>query len=295
MKIGLLALIIAGLLAGASPILLKIGLREIPPLTLTTSRFFIATLVFLPVFLRFKTTKLTMGDIKNLLFVSVFFALNVGIFSIAIQYTTAIVSQLIYTLVPVLVIVLSYFFLSEKITKNKIIGLAIALSGTAFLIYQSIIKDQFLTFGTPFGNCLTLLAAFAWSFYMIFSKKLTNKYSPATITFSSFLVATLLLIVILPIEFQIRPLIINKISIAGIGSVLALALFSSALMFFLIQVVINKTSPFVASFFQYLGPFGSVVFAIPILGEKPTPSLIIAGTLMIIGVIYATYPYRKKF
>lgn len=294
MKTGLIALMIAGLLGGISPILIKIGVKEIPPLTLTAIRFFLATLIFLPFFLKFKTKNISKRDIKNISFISIFFALNVGIFSIAIQFTTAIVSQILYTLVPIIVVVLSYFVLKEKITKNKMIGLMLAFAGVAFLVQQSIAKEEVLTFGTPLGNFLSIAAVISWSLYMIYSKRLTNKYSPATTTFFSFLVTTILLLLILPIELTIRPLIISNVTFSGISSVLGLAFFSSCLMFFLIQLVIKKTSPFAASLFQYLGPFSAAIFAIPILGEKPTFPLIFAGFLIIFGVFYATNFNKKK-
>ncbi|MDO8639546.1 MAG: DMT family transporter [bacterium] len=294
MKTGLIALMVAGLIGGISPILVKIGVKEIPPLTLTAIRFLLATLIFLPFFLKFRTKNLSRRDIENISFISIFFALNVGIFSIAIQFTTAIVSQIFYTLVPIIVVALSYFILKERITKNKIIGLMLAFTGVAFLLQQSIAKEEVLTFGTPLGNLLNIAAVISWSFYMIYSKRLTNKYSPATTTFFSFLITTVLLLLILPIEFTIRPLIINSVTFSSVASVLGLAFFSSCLMFFLIQLVIKKTSPFTASLFQYLGPFSAAIFAIPILGEKPTFPLILAGFLIILGVFYATTFNKKK-
>lgn len=295
MWLGIGALLAAGFIGGQSSFLLKLALNDFPPLFLTELRFIIAALVFLPFFLKQKSS-FSKKEIKSLFLHSIFFALNVGIFSVAIQYTTAILSQILYTLVPLVVIVLSYKLLKEKFTQNKIIGLFIAMLGIGFLIYQSISKSETLTFGTPLGNLLTLAAVLSWSFYMVLSKNLTKKYTPATTSFFSYLTTIILIFLLLPFEHFVHPFEVSKITITGLGSVFVLGIFSSALMFFLIQFSIKKTTPFTTSFFQYLGPISAAITALPFLGEKPTSGLIIGGVLTIIGVFYATaFPmFRKK-
>lgn len=294
MWIGLIGLFIVGMLGGFTPVMLKFGLQEFPPLFLTVLRFLIASIVFLPFFLKQKK-HLTQGDIWYLFTRSIFFAGNVGFFSIAVQYTTAIVSQIIYTLVPVIVLVMSYVFLKEKLTMPKIFGLIIATIGIGLLIQQSITKTETLTFGTPLGNILTLCAVLSWSFYVIVSKDLTKRFSLTVTTFSSFITTIFILFLLLPIEYIIRPWEVENITTIGIGSVLGLGVFSSAIMFFLKQFIIKKVGPFPASFSEYLGPFSSALFAIPLLGEKPTITLFFAGMCIIFGVVYATsYEQIKK-
>lgn len=295
MLLGIVALLAAGFIGGLSPIFLKFGEREIPPLTLTLIRVAIATLVFLPFYLKRKPNKLSKSSIVDLAKNSIFFSINLGVFSIAIQFTTAIMAQILYTAVPIIVAILSFFLLKERFSKNKIIGLIIALLGIAFLIQQSIVKEEVLTFGTPLGNILTLLAVVSWSSYMVFSKRLTEKYSPETTSFFSFVLTTMILIFIAPFELMIRPISVDKISFVGIGSVIFLGVVSSALMFFLIQFAIKKTNPFTTSFFQYLGPFVSAVVSVPLFGEKPTMALVVGGFLIIFGVFLATtYEQLKK-
>lgn len=295
MWLGILALLAAGFIGGQSSFLLKIALHDFPPLFLTEIRFIVAALVFLPFFLKQKSN-ISKKGVRDLFLHSIFFSLNVGILSIAIQYTTAILSQILYTLVPLIVIVLSYKLLKERFTKNKIIGLFIAMLGVGFLIFQSVSKSEILTFGTPLGNLLTLAAVLSWSFYMVISKNLTKKYTPATTSFFSYVTTIVLLFFTLPFENLVRPIIFSNITLVGLGSVLTLGILSSALMFFLIQYSIKKTSPFSASFYQYLGPISAAFTAFPLLGEKPTHGLVIGGVLTMIGVFYATtFPmFRKK-
>src|SRR5581483_1412911 len=291
---GILALLVAGVIGGQTPLFLKFGLKDFPPLLFTCLRFLIATIVLLPIFLSRKE-KLKKPDVKQLSFYSLFFAGNAAIFSIAVQYTTVIMSQILYTTVPLVVAVLSYFILGEKFTKYKIIGLIIAICGIGILIQNSASKNEVLSFGTPIGNILTLTAVLSWSAYMVLSKKLTKKYTPVTTSFVSYVITFLVLLFFIPFEQRVRPFTISQVTLSGILALLAVGIISSALGFFLIQFTIKKTSAFTASFFQYLGPLSGALTAIPFLGEKLTGGLLISGGLVVIGVFFATtYGYIKK-
>src|SRR3989338_4608831 len=182
-------------------------------------------------------------------------------------------SQILYTLTPLLVFILAYLLLKEKLTKEKLIGLIIAFIGVSFLLQQSISKVETLSFGEPLGNIILLCAVVSWSFYFISSRSLLKKYSSVTVTFYNALTCAILLIILVPFELMIRPLIVSNITVSGISSVFGIAIFASVIMTYLIQLGIKKTSAFTASLFQYMGPFFVTVTAIPILGEKVTLGL----------------------
>ena len=101
MWIGLGALLLANFLGGAiNPTFVKLGVNEIPPLTFTALRFIIASILFFPIYLMTKPKHITRADFKALSMYSIFFVLNVGFFSYGIKYTTAIMSQFLYSAVP---------------------------------------------------------------------------------------------------------------------------------------------------------------------------------------------------
>lgn len=294
MWLGIISLLFAGFIGGQSPFFLKIALKEFPPLLITILRFIIASVILFPFFMKY-SKELKKSDVWKLTGGSIFFAGNVGIFGIAIQYTGAIVSNILYTTAPIIIGILSFYLLSERFTKNKIIGSILAFFGVGILITQSITNSNILSLGTPLGNILTLGAVLSWSFYFVLSKKLTNTYSPVVTSFVSYAVTVLVLLPFVLFEQLVRPFNPDSVTVVGFGSIVVLGIVSSALMFFLIQVAIQKTSPFTASFYQYLGPLSAAITAIPLLGERPTGSLVIAGGLIVIGVFYATaYAQLKK-
>lgn len=296
MWVGFLSLFVAVMIGGSlAPLFIKLGVREFPPFTFSALRFIIATIVFLPFYLINKEKILTYRDYKELFLKSLFFVGNAAFFGLGISHTTLIMSQILYALSPILVLVCSYIILGERITKERIIGLVLAFSGVGFLIYQSFINGDTNSVGTLSGNILVFLAVFSYALYFIFSKSLQKKYKTTTISFFNLFVAMIVFIVLSPLELMFRSLDISKITIVGIGSVLGAAIILSALMFFLVQFGIKRTSAFSAALFQYLAPFFASLIAIPVLHERPTIALIFGGMLIIIGVFYATtyHPLKK--
>lgn len=297
MYIGLLALLFASFIGGAvSPILVKFGVKEIPPLTFSALRFILATVIFSVFFFAQKNYYLNRNQIGTLFISSIPFTLNIAFFSVGIQFTTAIISQIFYATSSLVVAVLAYLFLQEKLSRYKFIGLIMALSGTIFLLQKSLSTPTLLTFGTTFGNVLILLAVLSHSIYLVISQKMMRNYTPQTTSFFSFLTTAFILTLVVPIELLIRPLNVENISTTGIYSLLGVALFSSALYFFLVQFGIKRTSAFSASLFHYTAPLLAAIASVPILGERLTESLVLGGLLILFGVFLATtYEQIRKY
>ncbi len=288
MKLGIAILLLANLIGGCiTPLFIKLGTHEIPPLIFTFLRFFIAMIVFLPFFIRNRES--ISGDhLKKICLFSIFFALNSILYGIGLQHTSIIVSQVLYTLVPLIVGILSHFIVNEKFTPNKIIGAIVSGVGVLILVFGSFDKVQSISFGTPLGNVLVVGAVISWSLYLVLSRKLSSHTSPTTTTFYSFALASTILLPIVPLDIYFERFNFGNVTSVGFMSLAIVAILSSALMFYLIQVGIKKTSAYVASVFSYFAPLFAAVTAIPLLHEKVTPNLFFAGILITGGVFVAT-------
>lgn len=279
------------------PIVTKIGLRFSPPLIFVFYRFLFAALLFLPFFLFAKKQKLNFYDYKRFSILSALLFINVTFFTIGIQFTTTLMSQVLYTLSPIVVGILGHIFLRERLTKQKITGLFIALTGVGFLLYQSATKQASLTFGTLLGNSMILAAMSGYSTWILYSRSLANskRYSSVQITFLTFFFIAIYLLLLLPFQQKLAPSFIQTISFWGIIDALIVAS-GSIILYFFVQLGIKKTSAFTASLFQYVGPFLTASISIPLLHEKLTFQLVIGGILIIAGVFYATsFSIVKKY
>ena len=105
-------------------------------------------------------------------------AINQLMFFKGISLTSPIHGSLIMTTVPFIVLVVSYFLLKEKITRNRIIGLLIGASGAIALILSegvSVGNDIFV------GDLFILLNAGSYSIYLVLVRPLMMRYQATTI------------------------------------------------------------------------------------------------------------------
>lgn len=295
MWIGLFSIFLSAAVGGAiNSVAVKIGGKEFTPLLFTTFRFILSTVILLPAFFLQKGEKLYKGDRKVLLLMSVLFGGNIILFSIGVLFTSAIMAQLLYIITPVLVVVFAHFLIGEKYTKEKGIGLVIALIGVGLLIYQSISKQSLVTFGTPLGNILILFGVILTALYIVLSKRLSHSYSATTITFMNFLVTTIMVLILLPIQYLFAPFHELHINIAGLVSVGAIV-FSSIVAYVLMYFSIKRTNAFIGSLNLYISPFFTALTAVFLIGEKLTWTLVLSGLFIGLGVFYSTtYPLLKK-
>lgn len=283
----LLASFIGG---GLNGVFIRFVSTDFGPLTGTFLRFLGAAIILFPSWYKRKE----LLEVRDLYKIAPF-SINVSLFSIAIQYTSVIMYNILYSIVPVLVALLGFFILRERLLREHIAGLIISLLGIAILIKGSLVTGDILTFGKPLGNALVLTGAFFWSFWMIGSRSISKKYSSLTIIFYCFLMTAVILIALLPFEWQRRPIDFSTITYSGLGSLLGVITLSSVILYLLHQWLIKNTSAFIASLIQYGAILFGALFGPLVFRERFTLELFIGGAFVVAGVFLATtYSQLKK-
>ena len=291
----LVVFLVASLIGGANVGLVKFGVLQFPPIVLVAARAILAAIIIFPFLNKQKILTLRILN-KDLMLTGILFAANWIFFAFGAQHTSAIMSQVIYVPTALLVAILGYFLLKEKLTKNQIIGLVVTITGMSILIISSFRTKDILSFGTPLGNFLIVLGLFSWSFYIVLSRKISQKYSPLTILFFDFIITAAFALVLLPIQLILKPIDSNLITFEGIMSVFALALFSSAAFFFLYQWLIKHTSAFISSLLIYPVTVVSALIGLILFNESVNTILISGALLTMVGVFYSTGAnYIKKW
>ena len=265
--------------------LVKLLLFHLDPLTIVAIRFFLGLLIIAPFVFKRQLIKKLISD-KFLISTGILFSVNVILYAIGIQYTSLIVGMLLYVLTPLIVAILGYFFLKEKLTGNQIVGLLLSLVGVSILIWNSFKTADILSFGRPLGNLLIGIAVLTWSLYIVISKKNTRKFNPWEITLTNFMVACMISILAL------GPLIANgklNYSFNLKINLMAVSLAIIALLFIVgYQFLIKNTSAFISSLNIYMQTILSSIFGVILFGEKLKLNLILGALLIITGVFLAT-------
>lgn len=123
-------------------------------------------------------------------------ATNMLFFFHGLSLTSPIDASIIMTTTPVLVLIISFFRLKEKITLNKLLGIAIGTFGAFLLIWYG---NKSLGTSSTLGNVFIFINACSYAFYLVLVKPLMKKYNAITIISWVFLFG---FIFIIPIGIQ---------------------------------------------------------------------------------------------
>lgn len=286
---GVIALLISVICWGPAPVVSKIALTQIPEISFA---FLSRTLAFIILFVLFFPKgyfKISKNDLKLFFFAGLTGAvLNVYFFLLGLQHTTAMNSQAIFTVAPVMTAILAHIFLNEKIKPIQMFAVFIGFLGAIVIALRDLFETGNFNPGNFTGNLLILLAAFSWVIYILVSKKLSKNYSPISITCYSFLVSSLIFAPFFIFDFIQSSTWISKVGIEGIFGIAYQAVFASVIAFSAYQIGLKLTSAFTAGVALYLNPVITTIVAAIVLKERISNPFIVGTILIITGSLIAT-------
>jgi drug/metabolite transporter (DMT)-like permease len=277
----ILAVILAGVIAGSAAGITKKGLEEIPPYSFSFLRFVVASLCVLPLFLKLK--KNSTSQLGKLTKFSLFATLNILFFVIGLNITTANIGVIVYAAVPLMVVAILFLFFKERLSRLKELGVIIGFVGVLLITFLPVLEKGNPFAGNLWGNILLILAVIFWSLYMVYSKKLQEKYSLFLITCNFIFVST----------FAFFPLFIwdifayygwwEQLSAWGIFSVVYMAVVITVMNYMLTQYTIKHGGAAFSSMMFYIQPIVGFGINFLLLGELLTPGFIFGSLLALVG------------
>lgn len=283
-----LLIIIATLIWGGTPAIMKLTLEQVPPFSLAFIRMAAASTILC--ILVFDKLAIAKKDIKTFVYAALSgVTFNIAFFFLGLKLATAINAAILVAAVPILTLVAAHFYLREKFSLKLILASILATIGVFVIIGlpSSSTPAEFL------GNILLLLSALAWVVHEIVSKKLFKSYSGGTVAFYTMAIGAITFVPMAIYEQIANPRWIANVTTVGWLGIFYGIVFASLIAYWAWQVGLSKMPAGQASFFFYIDPISGAIFAVILLGEKITPQLIVGGLLITIAVILAEY-YRKS-
>lgn len=288
---------------GIGGVVIKYTLAFFDPVVFLTYRFFIASLVLIP--LLFITHKHLWQSLSQLtsrqwLLLSIGGLLGTTVqllllFS-GLRLTTAMDGILISSTSPILTAIAGFLFLKEHITKREKIGLAIAAVGSIIVVLQPIISSGRIFSGSTLGNLLVLAANLAWVAYIILTKtQLRHHQTPLfLVTFNFFIGLVSMSLILLLTHSPSHLLAISQLPIAGHLGVLYMALISGALAYTLYHRAERSIEASEADVFIYLQPLFGLPLAYFWLREPITIPFLISCAVITVGVSLAQIKTSRR-
>lgn len=280
--------ILATLIWSGNFVIARSIIKAIPPVSLAFYRWTTATVILFPI--AFANVKKDLPQIRKHLVILSFTAFagitcfNTFIY-IAGHYTSAINLALIgNTSAPIMSIILARFFLGERISWLRALGLFTCIFGILILLTRGNLSNLFSMQFTK-GDLFMLVAAFSFAVYTILVRKKPPTISPTAFLFSIFLIGTIFLFPFFVWErSNAEPIHWN---LQNMGIILYLGLGTSVISFLSWNAAIARMGAARTSLFGNLTPVFSSVEAVLILGESITPAHIISFVLVITGLVIA--------
>ncbi len=292
--LAVLALITTNIIWGASPPIFKWSLEAVPPFTFIFLRFFIATVLLLPFTLhKLRVKKQDIWKILTLAFVGL--TLHITSLFIGLTLAPSINASIIASGAPVFILLGSYFFLREKLKKVTVFGTVLSLLGILLIILRPVFETGLE--GALVGNLLFLASTMTFVVYTILLKKFDLPYSPMTVIFWIFAIATVTFFPMYAWETQLAPL---QIPLQGLFGILFGAILTSSVAYMLFAYAVKHVHASEVGIYLYLDPVVTVLIAVPLLGETITMTFLLGSLLVFAGIFIAErrlqyHPVHKFF
>jgi len=279
-----IAILLVMLTWGANVVAVKAVLADVPPILFAFVRFGSAFLVLLAVLKwREGSVGLPRGDILPLLLLGLAgFGLYQDLWASALGRTTASNSALITAATPVSTMLIAAAVGSDTLSRGKVIGAAISLSGAVGVVGAT---HGFGFTGASAGDLMTFIATLCWACYVAFGAPVLRRHSPLRTATWAIGFGCLGM---LPVAgWQLTTFDPSHIHASTIGLFLFCSLLAAAAANVVMFEAVKVLGPTRAMLFQFLVPAFAVVLAALFLGEAIVVGQVVGGAVIVLGIIVA--------
>lgn len=268
---------------GSTFVSMKVGLRDMSPILMTSTRFTVAALFFLVLFWKnifpFPDGAIRKGTVLGLFLFLGFIAQNVGL-----NYTTASKSAFITSLMVVFVPILQFIIERRPPTIGNVAGIGVAIGGLWLLTSPTGAELNF-------GDLLTLICAVLFALYIVYLDVASKAMSALQLTFLQAATCAGLGILATAVleDFFFRPTLSVFISVGY------LTLFATVLTTFVQTKYQKDTTPTRAAVIFTVEPVWASTMAYFFLGEMLGALGVVGGALIIAGVLISELSDRIPF
>ena len=259
-------------------------LYEVPPLTLNFFRWLIVWIILIPFTFRdiLKNIKVIKKNFYPILLMSI---TSISIFNSVVYYslnfTQVLNGALMISIIPVLIVFISFIFKTEKINFSQIFGLLLSITGVLTIITR-LDFAKLINLDLNKGDLWLLIAMLSWAIYstMLITHKTGLKY----LSFMTAIVSIGLIFLFPQFLFELSNHHVIKFNIPVIlitGYVIFFAGIGSYILWNKAVVIVGPNK---AGIFLHLMPVFSSFMAIFLLNEKLMNFHIIGAIIIIIGI-----------
>ena len=267
----------------------KILLAELGPIEIVALRLAVG-LPFLVVLLLVQRVPLRFdrADVPPLLLGGFIVTVHLLLQVVGLITTTATNSGWIISVTPLVLAVLSFQFLGERIGWRGAAGIAVAAAGILLLVSRGRFTDFRWVQST--GDWLMLASALTWAAYTVVTRDLVRRRNPLAATFVVLLIAAVPISTVAVASADLAR--VRALSPGGAAALLYLAIAGLAVGNWFWQVGVARLGATRAGMYLYLEPLATLALAVPLLGEPFGFITAIGGGLVLAGLYVGQHNRR---
>ncbi|MDD3705569.1 MAG: DMT family transporter [Clostridiaceae bacterium] len=267
---------------GSSYMLTKLALDVLEPFNLTALRFIIAFVISALIFLK----KIMKADIRTIKYSLILAVILVGMFismSYGLKYTTASNAGFLISLAVIIIPILSYVFLKQKIEKGVLIGVCVAPIGIALLTLNSQLR-------VSGGDLLCILCAVLSAAHVVAMGVFTKKVDSISLGILQLGFAGLLSIVFSIFTETVR---LPSTTVSW-GATLVLSILCTAFGYIVQASAQQYTSATHAGLIFSLEPVFSAILGFMFLKEILPMRGYLGAAILLLSVLIAEIGFKQK-
>jgi drug/metabolite transporter (DMT)-like permease len=252
---------------------------QAPALAIAAYRLLFATLILLIPTLAFQRKELlalTRKEYIVLSLVGIALAFHFGFWISSLKYTSVANSVILVSTHPILIAVVSHYYLKERISIAAGAGVGIALAGMVIIGFSDFAASQ----ESLYGDFLALIGMFALAVYILSGRRIRQKTPVLPYVTVVYGVATIALFVgCLIFTVPMLPYPVEEWILF-----LALAIVPMILGHTVYNWTLRYVTALVVSMSILGEPILSAILAYYLLSEEPTRWVILGGILVLVGI-----------
>jgi len=251
---------------------------------------FASMMLALPVFIGSENQIPTSDKDKPVLWVllgGISFAINIGLWCSALNYTSASIVTLLDNTAPIWVGLFSWLVFGKKHNQLYWWGLSVTIAGSVLLVGSSPVSfnsQQFL------GNMLSLASGVSYAAYLLITQQARRMVPSLKYSWLVSSIGALFLFVFGLATGALK----QTLSLQGYLLIFLMSLSSQVLGWYLVNDALGKLPATAASVALVGQPLVVTVLGVFILQEIPSFLQTIGGIACLLGIIVVQYSFKKK-
>jgi drug/metabolite transporter (DMT)-like permease len=282
MNQALIVWLILCLIWGTTWIFIKLGLRDLPPITFAGLRFLVAALIlWLIVFWRRRDVPRKRSDWLMIAWTGfIAFALNYGLIFWGEQYINSGLAAVLQSTIPVFGFLIAHYLVpAERITIRKMAGVGLGVAGTAVIFYDQTAIEGANAF---YGSLALLSSSVFMAYSNVMVKARCRHIDPATLAAGQMMFGIVPLLVLGAI-WEGSPLGLQwtRQSVISLGY---LALIGSALAFLLYYWLVKRIDVTKTMLISLVTPVIALLIGMLTLSETVSWHIVLGSVLILAGI-----------